>query len=46
MTEASLSDYSKKQKQSDGGVLASLESIGLLIGGEYKGQRQGEGKEG
>lgn len=28
MTEASLSDYSKEQKQSDGGVLASLESIG------------------
>ena len=28
MTEASLSDCSKKQKQSDGGVLASLESIG------------------
>ena len=28
MTEASLSDCSKKQKQSDGGVLASLELIG------------------
>lgn len=28
MSRASLSDCSKKQKQSDGGGLASLESIG------------------